>query len=276
MHPRLTPANSRVAHASLRGLVDAPSFTEGETFQIGVGVADLLRSPNGSLDSQLLLGSEFLVLENNEATGYAFGQACDDGYVGYLRATDLKPAQVLTHRISGLGSHAYPEANMKTRPVSWLPFGARVRVRTTVGKFAMLEAGSFVPEQHLSEITQSAPDFVSVFETFAGIPYLWGGSSTLGLDCSGALQLALHAAGIDCPRDADMQEDMLGHILDELESAQRGDIVFWKGHVGVMQDSGTLLHANAHHMAVASEPFQQAVERIQSNGGGPVTVRKRL
>jgi cell wall-associated NlpC family hydrolase len=145
--------------------------------------------------------------------------------------------------------------------------------------FSRLADGSFVPARHIAELGRNMPDFVAVAERFLGVPYLWGGKTRLGLDCSGLVQVALDAAGLGCPRDSDMQQAELGRpvpVLDNLDGLERGDLVFWKGHVGIMTDAFLLLHANAHHMGVAIEPLRAAVDRIARSGGGPVTAIKRL
>lgn len=274
MHPRLTPANGRVAHSALKGKVTAERFHDGQLRQIAKPVVDLLREPGGTLDSQLLLGAGFLVLEDLE--GISFGQSQTDGYVGYVRSDELADFQAATHRLTALASHTYPRADLKSGALSTLSFGAQVTVSRQDGDFFELSDGTFVPTPHLATVDQLAPDFIATFERFLGIPYLWGGNSVWGMDCSAAVQLALHAAGPHCSRDTDMQEVDLGQPLPENAALQRGDLVFWDGHVGMMRDSVTLIHANAHHMAVASETLEGAIARIIANGGGPVSSYRRL
>ena len=152
----------------------------------------------------------------------------------------------------------------------------RLAVAERSDSFLTLIDGSHVPVQHVEPVHHLVDDVTHVIERFLGIPYLWGGNSTRGMDCSGAVQLALEAAGRPCPRDTDMQEAALGHALPDDAPLKRGDLIFWKGHVGVMRDAAALIHANAHHMAVASEPLDGAVRRIRANGGGPVTSRRRI
>ncbi|MGH6643818.1 MAG: C40 family peptidase, partial [Bradyrhizobium sp.] len=145
------------------------------------------------------------------------------------------------------------------------------------GAFAVTRDGWYLPRQHVGNLDHNAGDFVGVAERFAGTPYLWGGKSSLGIDCSGLVQISLNAAGIGCPRDSDMQQDSLGRDLDAAESKklQRGDLIFWKGHVAIVRDATTIVHANAHHMATAIENTVEAIARIKA-AGSDVTSIKRL
>lgn len=275
MDRRLTPANGRVAHVSLRGHIKAARFTEGVDMRIARPLVELLRAPGGALDCQLLMGTPFRVLEEDPETGLAFGQSLRDGYVGYLPADALAPPVAATHRVAALASHAYPVPDIKARPSCALSFGCAVAVTGEEGAFLCLADGSHVPKPHLAPLSRPEADFVAVCETFLGIPYLWGGNSSAGMDCSGMLQLALWASGREFPRDSDMQQGEGGEI-PRAEGLARGDLIFWQGHVGVMRDEETLIHANAHHMAVAHEPLETARRRIAATGGGEITSRRRL
>lgn len=271
---RLTPANARVAAAELRGQVEAGRFVEGEVQMIGVPVVDLCADPGGKRDCQLLYGAPFRVLERHG--GFAFGQAPRDGYVGYLAEAALRPPIEATHLVCTPSTHAYPKPDMKTKELVHLPFGSRFRVVSASGAFFETEEGYFIPKPHLRPLNAPYRDPVPVAQLFFGVPYLWGGNSALGIDCSGLVQTALMACGRDCPRDSDMQEAALGHSLPEGTRPERGDLLFWKGHVAIVVDGETMLHANAHHMAVAYEPIAVAIERIRAAGDGAVTAHKRL
>jgi cell wall-associated NlpC family hydrolase len=268
-----------LAAASLQGVVQAQRYVEGEPRQV-VHASTPLRAESNARSSwttEVLFGEHVTVFE--EKDGWAWVQLVRDGYVGYMRPGALT-AQVkpTTHTVRALGSFLYPAADVKSPP--WLHLGmtSEVSVAEMGAVFARLADGSFVPARHIAESGRHARDFVSVAERFMGAPYLWGGKTRLGLDCSGLVQVALHAAGVDCPRDSDMQQSELGtsvEVRDNLEGLQRGDLVFWKGHVGIMTDAFLLLHANAHHMGVAIEPLRAAVDR-NLRAGQLLTAVKRL
>ena len=133
--------------------------------------------------------------------------------------------------------------------------------------------GGCLPLQHLAPVASREPDFVAVAERFLGTPYLWGGKTRLGLDCSGLVQIALNACGIRCPRDTDMQVAALGESVAD-DSRLRGDLIFWKGHIAIARDETTMIHANAFHMAVAIEPIDQAIVRIRPTDGEVTSVRR--
>jgi len=283
---RLTPVRPDLAAAHLEGQVEAAHFAEGVREQLVVGLADLRQAPrpDAPLDSQLLFGERFTVYERHE--GWAWGQSGTDDYVGYLPESALTGAgEAATHRVSALRSYLYPAPDIKAPPLELLSMGARVTVRETgldakgtSGPFARIDGG-YVYAPHITALDDLESDFVAVAERFMGTPYLWGGRSSLGLDCSTLVQIAADACGITCPRDSDMIEAAWGAQLNTSpspEHSRRGDIIFWSGHMGVMLDAEIVLHANAHHMAVATEPLAVAIARIAANGGGTVTsVRRR-
>ena len=269
---RLWPANERIAHDSLAGRVEVP-LTTGRAMQVAVPVANVLDQPWGKLDRQLLFGNRFTLLE--ERHGWAFGFAQPSGYVGYVRADVLEDEAAKTHRVRTLGAHVYATPDMKTRPKMLLPFGAMLHVDGQDGHYLNCGHG-WVHEHQLEHWEARHPDPVAVAEMFLGVPYLWGGDSNFGIDCSGLVHIAMRSAGVNCPRDSDQQEAGLGDALNPDAELKRGDVLFWKGHVGLMQDAEFLLHANGYHMAVVREPLVQAVARIEASGGGPITTRRRV
>ena len=272
---RLVPARSDIAAAHLRGEVAARRYVDGVAYCVTAPVLDLTTAPGGaSLATQLRFGDVFTVYD--EADGLAWGQAAGDGYVGYVRRDGLGGATVATHRVRALLTHVYPDASMKTRPLAVLPFLSDLAVARITGGFAELVGGGFVPAAHVAPLAETADDPVAVATRFMDCPYLWGGTTAMGLDCSALVQVSLLACGTACPRDSDMQATGLGRALDDGEGLRRGDLIFWKGHVGMMTDAGTLLHASAHCMAVKAEPLEGAMARIEAAGDGPVTGRRRI
>lgn len=278
--PRLTPARADLAADFLRGVVEAAQFVAGTKMRV-VEEAIALRShpvPDAGLQTQALHGEEVMVYEDHE--GWAWGQLLADRYVGYMPANALRIAGPdPTHKICVPRSFAYPDASMKLPILHALPLGAKVRIIESRGDFARTDTHGFIFAAHLSKIDEHAGDFVAIAEMFLNVPYLWGGKTFLGLDCSGLLQISLASAGHMMPRDSDMLQASAGSPVetdDELAGLRRGDLVFWKGHCGIMRDAQTLLHANGHHMMVASEPLRVARERILAKSFGPVTAVRRL
>jgi len=274
---RLTPARPDLAAKHLEGRVTAARFVEGVVMQIKEGVVDVKREPrpDASLDTQALYGDCVTVYDEEE--GWCWGQLASDGYVGWIAANALwSRVEEPTHVVRVARSFVYPAANMKAPTILALPLGAAVRVIERRDDFMATGDGGFIYARHLAPIDAPAEDFVAVAETLIGAPYLWGGKSPLGIDCSGLVQCALARAGIAAPRDSDLQQAGLGRFVTPGEPLRRGDLVFWKGHVGIMRDASTLLHANATHMLVASEPFEEARARNLAAGAGEVTAIKRL
>jgi len=276
--PRRNAYREDLAAESLRGVVEAQRYAAGEARQVVHAAAPLRARPDprASWTTEALYGE--LVSLYEEKDGWAWVQLHRDGYVGYLRSAALT-AQVRppTHRVKALGTQLYPAPDIKSCP--WLALGmnAMLAVVDMNDAFAKLADGSFVPARHIAPRDSFAADFVAVAERFLGVPYLWGGRTRVGLDCSGLVQTAMHAAGLDCPRDSDMQLAELGEpveVAPGLDGLARGDLLFWKGHVAIMVDAFLMVHANAHHMAVVVEPARGAVERI-ARAGQPLVAVKR-
>ncbi len=277
--PRLTPARPDLAAKYLEGKVAAARFVEGEEFEIVEALAPMCEAPSfeAMLLTQALKGERVTIYDRNDE-GFAWGQLNSDGYVGWLPDSALaKPAAPPTHKIVAIRTFAFPGPSIKLPPVDTLVMGAMINVVREEGPFAVTREGWYLPRQHIGGIDRHAEDFVAVAEQFAGTPYLWGGKSSFGIDCSGLVQVSLNAAGIGCPRDSDMQQDAIGRALDPAkpEKLQRGDLIFWIGHVAIARDSGTIVHANAHHMATAIENTKDAIARIKS-AGSEITTIKRL
>jgi cell wall-associated NlpC family hydrolase len=281
---RITPARADLADERLRGTVEAPRFSTGAARRV-VAPATPLRphpSPEVAIDTEALMGERLTVFDEHE--GFAWGQLDADGYVGYLSSEALgDPEPPPTHRVAALRTFVYPGPNLKLPHRCHLSLGVAVAVIEQglgrEGEWACIGDTRFVFAAHLAPLDAREPDFVAVAERFLGTPYLWGGKTSLGLDCSGLTQVALQAAGRAVPRDSDMQQAELGHEVEigpRLAGLARGDLVFWRGHVGIMLDEARLIHANGHHMLVAVEPLAVAEERIRLKTFGPITAVKRL
>lgn len=280
MHdPRLTPARGDLAAKYLEGKVKAARFVAGEEFEISEAVAPLRNGPSADaeLATQALLGERVTVYDRN-GEGFAWGQLGGDGYVGWLPDRALaKPGAAATHKVTAIRTFAFPGPSIKLSPVDTLVMGTTLAVVREEGSFLVTRQNWYLPRQHVGGIAAMAEDFVAVAERFVGTPYLWGGKSSLGIDCSGLVQVSLNAAGTGCPRDSDMQRDGLGRALDAAEARrlQRGDLIFWHGHVAIARDADSIVHANAHHMATVIEDARDAIARIKA-AGSEVTAIKRL
>ena len=273
---RTTPARPDLAAAHLRGQVEAERFVAGESRSVLAASAPLRRDPRTDcrLDSEALRG-EALTVYDVTSEGWAWVQLARDGYCGYLPAEALGDPEQTTHRVAALRTLVFPGPDLKLPIAGALTLGSAVLVHEIVGSYGRIREG-YVPLKHLAPSDSQEPDYVAVAERFLHVPYLWGGRTSLGLDCSGLVQVALAAAGQAAPRDSDMQEHALGQKLAANEPHRRGDLVFWPGHVGVMRDSETLLHANAHAMMVTSEPLEEVRHRILAFTGAGVSAVKRL
>ncbi|SHN70815.1 NlpC/P60 family protein [Bradyrhizobium erythrophlei] len=277
--PRLTPARDDLAAKYLEGKVQAKRFVTGEEFEIADAIAPLRRAPSSDAElmTQVLRGERATIYDRN-GEGWAWGQLVSDGYVGWLPDRALrKSAETPTHKVTALLTFAFPGPSIKLPPAETLAMGTLLAVLREEGTFALTREGWYLPRQHLDAIGHREPDFVAVAERFVGTPYLWGGKSSLGIDCSGLVQVALTAAGTGCPRDSDMQQDGLGRELSaqEAKKLKRGDLIFWKGHVAIARDADTIVHANAHHMMTAIERTRDVLARSKA-AGNAITSIKRL
>lgn len=228
--------------------------------------------PQARAVSQLIRGEEFESLD--VSGGWAWGRCVHDGYVGYLPAGALAPVRSATHRVNAVLAPLFAQPDIKA-PVweSW-PIGARLTGQAD-GDFLATDAG-FLHLRHVAELGAAPADPVAIAERLEGQPYLWGGRGAGGIDCSGLVQVALDFAGVRAPRDSDLQRDALGRLLGDGEELERGDLVFFPGHVGMMVDGDRLIHANAYHMAVTVEPLADVVARLASAYPQPVIARRRL
>jgi len=281
---RIHAYRADLADIRLAGRVTADRFVEGKRMRIGIGSTPIRQAPrpDAAIDSEAMMGEAVLVFEES-IEGWAWVQLETDGYVGFIAAEALVRVEPEpTHRVTALRTFLYPGPDMKLPPIGALSLGARLagasETETRGTRFLLLagHAGAVVARHVSPEADDLASDPVAVAERFIGVPYLWGGRTSLGVDCSGLVQLAFAAAGIPVPRDSDQQAASIGEPLpvDRLDALRRGDLVAWKGHIGMLQDGARLLHASGYHMEVVSEPFAAALERIASLAGPPTALRR--
>lgn len=265
---RLTPATDRIALDSLKGVLDRPAYTPGRPARLAVPLADLMTAPDGRRDRQVNFGADLTVIETRG--GWAFVQAALDDHCGWLAETAISHrTSPLTHRVTAPATHLYPAPNMKQPELFSLSIGARLSVEAIEGGFARLATGGHVPVQHIGD--QPAGDPVTVAESLLGTPYLWGGNSRWGIDCSGLVQAALTACDMPCPSDSDLQRV----AFPEATGIRRGDLLFWPGHVALAASADLMIHATAWQMAVIREGIPEAIARIDAAGEGPFLGARR-
>lgn len=274
---RLHAVRPDLADVNLQGQVEALRFVVPSPAQIAVPIAAVHKAPHGDAMqvTQALMGEPVQVFETRE--GWAWVQLAADGYVGYVPAAALSnDVAAATHRVAVPSTLLYPAADLKSQPATPVTLNARLTVVAEDGKFLRLADGRHVYAAHVKPADQFESGFVAIAEMFRHVPYYWGGKTVQGLDCSGLVQLSLEACGVQAPRDSDMQERALGQplLVNDLDGLKRGDLVFWNGHVGIMTDPETLLHANGHHMMVVAEPLREAVARIAASYGAISAIKR--
>lgn len=275
MDKRRIPAKPDIAAEHLRGQVEAKEFVEGTLAEVGVAVLNLTvtADPEAGLATQLLMGEGFTVYKEIPEMGLSWGQSLLDDYVGFVATQGLKPVEAGRRSVTAVAALIYETPALKSRVIGACSFGCKLAVEGEENGHHKVKDWGFIPSVYLEPL---GGDFVEVATRFLNVPYLWGGRSSYGLDCSALVQMSLQAVGRTAPRDSDMQVVELGMAIEGHANLLRGDLVFWDGHVGIMQDAKTLLHANAHHMAVVSEPLDEAIYRIAAKENKLITAVRRL
>lgn len=279
---RLNAYRPDLADERLTGQVEAARFTAGTSMQVSVPVVDLRAEPrmDSGPQTQMIFGDSVRVFE--EMDGWSWVQAERDGYTGYVSAAALeRPASDATHMVAVPRTFVYPGSDLRFPHTKALSLGSRVRIvgaaETRGTKYALLESGEALIASHLVPVDEHAADYVAVAETLLHTPYLWGGTSGFGIDCSGLVQLSMWVAGRKVLRDSDMQQNTLGDIIEPdatYSNLKRGDLVFWKGHVAICASPDMLIHASGHTMTVTLEPLQDAIKRIAYLYDLPTLVRR--
>ena len=273
MDPRLTPANQNVACSSLRGQIEHTNFVEGQNYQVNVPFVDLLGAPDGERTRQLIYGSKIKYFD--ETDGWAFIQNTYDNYVGYVPRETINLDTNKTHIVSAPLSHVFSEPNIKARNIAILPLGSKVSGKIVENGFLETELG-WIPNPQLKLKTELPIDPIEIAKLFLNAPYLWGGNTALGIDCSGLVQVSMLLCGLSCPGDSDQQLSKLGQNIDVDTIQEKGDILFWKGHVALALNANQVLHANAYHMSTVIEELSEVVFRIKKQEGNDIIARKRL
>ena len=269
----MTPANETVACSTLKGKIKHANFVEAKNYQVNVPFVDLLGSPNGKRNRQLIYGSK--VKYFSAAKGWAFIQNTYDSYVGYVPESTIASETQKTHIVTAPLAHVFMEPNIKSKNIEILPLAARVSGEMIGNGFLETELG-WISVSQLKRKTELSKDPIEVSKLLQNAPYLWGGNTTLGIDCSGLIQISLLLCGIDCPGDSDQQMNTLGQNIDIGSPRKKGDIIFWKGHVAWALNERQILHANAYHMATVIEEANEAIERIKKQDNNSVIAHKRL
>jgi len=230
--------------------------------RISASLVDLRRGPNGPRDRQLLRGAQVCVIDTDGDQSFVQAQA--DQYCGWIDTSALCADSPITHRVSAIATHLYSSPDLKSPEVMRLSLNSLLGLRGQSGNFFQTDCGLWVPVTHVTPIGNATADPIAVARQFLGVPYLWGGNSCWGIDCSGLVQAALHACGQLCPGDSDLQLAALGPTLRDDTLPARGDLLFWKGHVAWVSAPDLLLHATAFGMAVIEEPLAAACARIEA------------
>lgn len=274
---RLHAYRPDLADARLEGQVTAARYAEGRPHTVTAALIDVRNAPraDASQTTQALMGEAVAVFDIEG--DWAWCQLARDGYVGYVPAGALAEGlRQSRHEVAVLSTFLYPAPDLKTVPYTSIYMNTPLMVVEQGDKWSRIADGRYVFTRHLRPLGTASGEPVAVAQLFEHVPYLWAGRTLLGVDCSGLVQTAFQACGRSCPRDSDMMEGELGTALPFGDTGvlQRGDLVFWKGHMGMMVDDERLIHANGYHMLTVIEPLSEALARIAAMFGPATSFRR--
>ena len=280
MDTRTLPAREDLAAERLRDQVKAARYVPGAPRSVIRDGAPLRFSPDISagLESQLIYGEVFQVYEDRD--GWCWGQNMTDQYVGYVPSVDLATdVPTPDHQVAARHSHLYTEPDMKRPTAGSISMSSRVKVVDVSGRFCRIASGHWIHARHLVSLDYTTRDLIGTALKFLGVPYLWGGRTAMGLDCSALVQMALAMAGMAAPRDSDLQQNKLGTLVpmdddQDFSRIEEGDLVYFPGHVGLFVDDWRFLHANAFDMQVSLHGFSDVLDRAIEDNAGVTAIRR--